>query len=590
MGYTVTYQESANNFVNTDQTIKGRQIPSIIFGDIADGKLTPDIPHDHAGQIYIGQNTGNQKVRMWVAAGAGLLGGWKEISIPDVPDGLVSRNTPNNYTDHEQTILGRQIVTVVQRDRSPDMHPPLTPAFIGQMYIDTSKSPIDLYISANGLSWEKLSDVYHTDSEVKLNYPNNFTDTNQTINGRPIVSCIVSSTEPSITPDYIGQIFFQYTPGASQKPRAKMWVASGTNTTADWKIVSDDTEIPDHVVVKNESNNFTNVEQFINHNQIMTMIDGAYTLPTKDTKLDFDGQLFITRKNSNVDDFAAWMGFKNALGQTKWLPIFHEGNLPQNVAVLDKSNTFDEPLQYIRDKENQPGEQTRIIGCRQLQDGDEVRNTKPVMLGEVILKQTPHNVADPDMGNQWQVHVGSSHRFGGFTKLANVEHPNLWHERQYMGDMTRAITGCRVIDNHPIENNEAPATAGEICIHKRNEGGKVYRDIYIARVAADANSWTKIFDGQYQLVANLEESNNFTNRHQYLGEYVDNNMAAYECIPGVRNVTTQVKGNITPTRRGEIVIQETDKGAGLTEFQTWMSVREGNKDAWTLISSSTIMI
>ncbi|MGL5717260.1 MAG: hypothetical protein ACRCX2_29885 [Paraclostridium sp.] len=594
-GYTVSYQETANNYDHTSQTIKGRQIPSIIFGDIPDQKLTPDVQPDHAGQMYIGQNIGNQQIRIWFAAGSGLLGGWKELVIPEVPTDVVQRTKANNFTEEAQTILGKQIVSVSQRPKSPHDYPEFYPSVVGQMYINTAKSPLELYISSDGLTWTNLSELYHTESEVKLDAPNNFTNTSQTINNRPIPTVMTSPNEPSLVPEFIGQLYFQYIPHSDTHDEARMWVASGTSSISDWKKVSDDTSVPDHVVTTDKKNSFTEIEQYINHNQIMTIQDGAWSIPSSSTPLDFDGQIYMCRhkaQDGSIDDIAAWMGIMNGTKKS-WYPLFSKGNGGGDVtgaAMLDKQNEFTVPNQYIEDKDNQPGVPTRITGCRLLSDAESVSNMRPVMLGEMILKQSDPNVADPDMGNIWRVHVATSHRLAGFTELANAKTPNIWHERQYLGDISRAITGCRVVDNHPVENNLAPISAGEIAIHKRVTGGKTYRDVYVALSAADANSWVQIIDGQYQQVANLEHSNNFYNRHQYLGEYSSTDKSSYECIPGVRTVTTEVKGNITPKRRGEIVIQEKEIGGGLTEFQTWMSVREGNKDAWTLISSSTILV
>lgn len=588
---SVVYQESANNFTDTRQNIKGAQITTIKTFGVG----VPTGSGDFIGQLGI-STTAQAETLMYVYNGVE----WKLVGKSgnaNMPDEVVLEDRKNNFTEVDQRIEDCQITYMDTGSRSIANIAIKGP---GHMYVYESNPP-KMYMSFDGVDWTQLQTEYDQSSgDVKLNAANNFTNPNQSIMDRNIVN-IIKTTLPAptsgIVPSREGELYIQLAEGTSDR-KARMWISNNAGGWK-WEPLTHIYELPNTVVQTSKVNNFEATEQTIAGKQIVSFIDGGDQTPGQSgAKPDYDGQFYIAvhTNTSGLKDVAIWVAQGN-----QWLPI--QEDLDKNtIARTDKSNRFSVPEQIL----GEGGPDARwLIGARHKFSGHSPiadLHWKVQNIGEITIYENSTTVprelsiwmgisknSDPNSNlNEWA--MVWSNKQGDMDQYARLDQPNDFVPFQYInsGNKRHMINTGHEGGSGTPKRSLVPVAPGDS--YTRSYSHPSYgttREIWMAAIEGDTESWHRMLDETSKDVVFNDRQNNFETRDQFLGLDTDTkrNRIMGSRINHVPN--SAVYNGVIPRMTGECVINErydenfpSDESKKIIEI--WMAVGTGRK-SWIKI-------
>lgn len=555
---SVVYQESANNFTDTRQNIKGAQIATIK----AFGVGAPSAGGDFVGQLGTGMTAQGESL-LYVYNGTD----WKLVGTSgtaNIPDEVVMENRKNNFTEVDQRIEDCQITYIDTGTRTVDNIAIKGP---GHIYVYEAPEP-KLYMSFDGTSWTQLNTEHDKiEGDVKLDAANNFLNPDQAIMGRNIVN-IIKGAQPAPTsgvdPTREGELYIQVAEATSDR-KARMWVSSNVGGWK-WEPLTHIYELPATVAQTSKGNNFEATNQTIAGNQILSFIDGGNQNPgDSGAKPDYDGQFYVAVKTrlNGTKDVAIWVAKEN-----QWLPVQEDIDLA-TIVRNDISNRFSHPEQLL----GEGGANARhLIGARHKHSGASPiadGNWRVQNIGEITIYENVNTVprevsiwvgVAKDMtssANEWAL-VWSNMQ-GDVTEYARVDQSNDFVPFQYInsGSKRHMInTGHEGGAGSP-KKSLVPVAPGDT--YTRSYSHPSYgttRELWMAAIEGDTESWHRILDETSKDVVFNNRQNNFETRDQFLGLDTDTKRNR---IMGSRihhTPNSVIYNGVVPRMTGECVINE----------------------------------
>ena len=556
---SVVYQESANNFTDTRQNIKGAQIATIE----AFGMSPPSGGGDFVGQLGSATTAAGESL-LYVYNGVE----WKLVGqsgTANIPDEVVMEDRKNNFTEVDQRIEDCQITYIDTGTRSIANVAIKGP---GHIYVYDSTPP-KMYMSFDGNEWTQLqTENDKSDGDVKLTAANNFTNPAQSIMGRNIVN-IIKTTLPAdtsgITPTREGELYIQLAEGTSDR-KARMWISNNAGGWK-WEPLTHIYELPRTVVQTSKVNNFEATEQTIAGHQIMSFIDGGDQTPGQSgLRPDYDGQFYLaTHTNTQGDkDVGIWVAEGNS-----WLPIREDINLA-TIARTDKSNRFTHPEQLLGEGGGNArwlsGNRVKFSGHSPLADQHwRVQNVGEITVYEntaVIPKEisvwmgVTKNPSDTSNAGEWAM-IWSS-KTGAIDEYAKLNQSNVFAPMQYIsnGAKNHLINVGHEGGAGSPKKTLVPMAPGDTYTQSYSHPslGET-RNIWIAAIEGDTESWKRVLCEDDKDVVLTSNKNHFQNRNQFLGLEADTKR---DRIMGARlnNTTGPAYNGVKPTMFGEVVVCE----------------------------------
>lgn len=175
----VAVKNDQNNFKDGRQTILNQSIASI------NPSINRPANPVRSGEIYLQKanpNTG-EKAKMWVST-SNAIGGfeWSGVSY-SLDEDIVYRNVSNNFTNKEQKLMGKQLMSFASRGDQPPTG--YLPDYDGQFYIafktlSTGKRDAAVWV-ANNQTWIPITSALDPDRIVVKDQPNEYSNANQAI-------------------------------------------------------------------------------------------------------------------------------------------------------------------------------------------------------------------------------------------------------------------------------------------------------------------------------------------------------------------------------------------------------------------------
>ena len=557
---SVVYQESANNFTDTRQNIKGAQIATIK----AFGVGAPIGGGDFVGQLGSGMTAQGESL-LYVYNGTD----WKLVGssgVANIPDEVVMENRKNNFTEVDQRIEDCQITYIDTGTRTVEN---IAIKGVGHIYVYESAEP-KLYMSFDGATWTQLNTEHDkVEGDVKLDAANNFLNPDQTIMGRNIMN-IIKGSQPAptsgVAPTREGELYIQVAEATTDR-MARMWISANVGGWK-WEPLTHIYELPATVVQTSKSNNFESTGQTIAGHQISSFIDGGDQTPEQSGAIPaYDGQFYIAVHTNvgGMKDVAIWVAKGN-----QWLPI-QEDIDKSTIARTDKSNRFTHPEQILGEG---GGNARWLIGSRvKFSGGAPIADNKWKVqnIGEITVYENntvvPRELSiwmgvsknsDPTSNlNEWAL-VWSSKQ-GDAVNFARVDQPNDFVPFQYInsGSKRHMInTGHEGGPGSP-KHSLVPVAPGDT--YTRSYSHPSYgttRELWMAAIEGDTESWHKILDETSKEVVFNDRQNNFQTRDQFLGLDSDTKRNR---IMGSRihhTPNSVIYNGVIPRMTGECVINE----------------------------------
>lgn len=606
---SVVYQESANNFTDTRQNIKGAQIATIK----AFGVGIPVGAGDFVGQLGSGMTAQGESL-LYVYNGTD----WKLVgqSGPgSLPDTVVQENLKNNFTEIDQRIEDCQIPYVDMGTRAVNSVAIKGP---GHIYI-LDVTPPKIYMAMDGTEWTQIQTEHDNNSgDVKLNAANDFSHPDQRVMGRAITTILKGPNAPTVAtipPTREGEIYVQLAEGTADR-KARMWISNNSGGWK-WESLSHISDLPNTVVQTSKNNDFQPTQQTIAGNQILSFIDGGDQTPAQSgAKPDYEGQFYMA-VHTNIQgnkDVAIWVANGN-----QWLPIQQDIELA-TIARTDKSNRFSQPHQILGeggpDARWLTGARIKFSGHSPLADTHwRVQN-----VGEITVYENstavPREISvwvgvsiNPDPNtNAGEWAMVWSNKQGAMDNIAFTDERNEFIPLQYInngGKKSLINTGHEGGAGSP-RNHVVPVAPGDTYTQSYSHPGYgETRNLWMAAIEADTTSWKRMLAADDKDVILSDKENHFLTRNQYLGDISDTKrdriMGARYHIAGS---PTGIVG-IAPTMFGEVVVTEkydpnfpsdVDEmiveahlavGFGDQGRKSWIKIGEAKKKALQIIDDGT---
>lgn len=405
--------DSANDFKDI-QSVKGNAIVTVINGTHADpnGNVTPDYP----GQLYIYEDETNKVTDYYISD---ANGGWDMLNEEINTANFVRTNITNNFESAEQTILKNQIVTVIVKAVPPNEQP----KFIGQVYLDTSKTDSNVYLaisrslSPDGANWVCLNTPANMPDEVvREDLTNNFTVQRQQINGNQIASILHGSTPPpAADSQHLGRVYVE---NDGTNIKAYICVPTG-ELTYEYKPIT--ATVGNEYARKDKVNNFIAVDdqgdkegQLIHGNPSMSVIVRDGLPDATNIRPEFKGQLYIYRKplndGSGEYDTAMWIA-DDGTSKLQWTPL--QRNWGNIFFRKDIENKITWPVQIMQMEDNTDSIEF-IMGAKRIKGLP--TTLKPSRVGEVVISEMDFTPPTPSI---YRVFIALSDREGDWLKVSD---------------------------------------------------------------------------------------------------------------------------------------------------------------------------
>lgn len=402
----------ASNDFKEIQSVNGNAIVTVINGTDADpnGKVTPAYP----GQLYIYEDETNSTTDYYISD---ANGGWDMINEEINTANFAKHNIANNFELSDQKILQKQIVSVIVKAVPPNEQP----NFVGQLYLDTSKTENNVFIaisrelSPDSANWVSLNLPNNLPDEVvREDLTNDFTVQRQQINGNQIASVVYASTPPpAADSQHLGRVHIE---NDGTNIKAYFCVPSGA---LDYEYKPITAEIGSEYVKRDEANNFValdvdgnKVGQSIHGKPVMSVyVRGA--LPSAVTP-EYPGQLYIYRKlltdGSGEYDTAMWIADNNA-GTLQWTPL--QRDLSGLFFRKDIENKITWPVQIMQMNDDTDSIEY-IMGAKRIKGLPTA--LKPSRVGEVVISEVDFEPPAPSI---YRVYVALSNVTGDWLKISD---------------------------------------------------------------------------------------------------------------------------------------------------------------------------
>lgn len=555
MNRTVAYQETANNFSDIRQQIKGVQVSTIkMFG-----AQPPVGSGDFVGQMGLSADVhGNSLLYVYNIGGWALVG---TSGTANIPDEVVMEDRANNFTDVNQRIEDCPIAYVDSGTRLPENVAIKGP---GHIYVYES-NPVQVYMSTDGTDWVRIRTTGDDMDFVEITKANNFTNPNQTIQDHAIASVLKGSLTPDaagVKPSREGELYIQVAEGTADR-KARLWVASNFGGWK-WEALTHLFELPNTVAMTSKINDFQATQQTIAGRQILSFVDGGDQTPEQSKiPADYDGQLYIAVHDRihGGKDASVWI----ANGNT-WLPMLPDMELG-TIVRTNKSNIYSNPNQFLNggaDARWLAGNRIKFSGASPIAD----TRWKALHVGEVTIYENrsvfPNEYSawmavkvnpDPDTNiGEWAMIWSNKH--ADLDSIAKTDRSNTFAPLQYITDGSKKhlITVAREGGAGSPKGTIVPMSAGETYTQSYNNPGTgETRHIWMSALEADTESWVRLHTANDTDVARTNTPNNFETREQFLGKNGDTKR---DRIMGARLTTGAVYNGVAPTMFGEVVVSE----------------------------------
>lgn len=555
-GGLVAYLDKVNDFIEANQTIKGKQIVTVV-------PFLTDLPTsspDFEGQLAICRKGDDDSMLLFVGykdSSGPLM--WEEIS----PEGFAKLDEPNNFQDFDQKIKDNQIVSFINGgDQNPEQtHRP--PQYNGQLYVafktlESGKPDVAMWIGTDvgtgKPTWLPILNGAKDLSKVaKLDMSNVFENAQQYLGpldkGRMFVGFrqktggSTPDKDPAWIADVDGEEVLHFDTSVTPT-KLSLWKAFQVTDqgAANWKMIwSSDGNIDTSNFAKlDASNNFEELVQTIGdsadeRNLVGFRVKQGGTAPGQDAawlaKVIGEETVFIDDSVNPVQT-SIWKAVSIANPQSEnWVEIWNSAGGKfddKNYAKLDASNNFKNPVQTL----GPAGQDRKITGCRVKTDvaPSADPNWKATVVGEETLfantSATPAQYSlwkaikvNPTSSNvgEWQMVWSSNAGPLDPSRVAFKDAENIFIQGQRIGNDSHSaiITTFSEGSQHPYDR-QYPVTKGEMYMETTGhvgEGSGYQRKFYIARTEGDERSWQCIYDeAQYtQILADVSANRTAVN-------------------------------------------------------------------------------
>ncbi|MGL4523028.1 MAG: hypothetical protein ACRCWQ_10795 [Bacilli bacterium] len=484
-------KDKANNFSNLSQTILNKQIPYVDQGYIS----VDHVPIKGQGHIYIDASVVDQpRVHIaMVATGGGYQ--WVQITDHTELDNIAMKNTQNNFKDGRQTIINQSIASI-----NPSLSKPLAPVRSGEMFLkkgDSTKGEkpalwISTSTATGAFEWVPVSASLDQDI-VYRNVKNNFTEFNQTIVGKQIMSFASRGDQPpsGYKPDYDGQMYIAFKTLSTGTKDAAVWVANG-NT---WVPLSANLD-PSKVAMKDKENEFTNASQTIKTGTESSQITGARIKlgdqsPIADSsyKATMLGEVCVYKNDSVVpSEISVWLAISINPSPTtnagEWTMIYSSKMDYTKMARTDLGNTF-EKGQRIIGATNKPQD---VVTARFEYDDTPKNKYRALNVGELFITDQEQPGGAPDEIDVWMAHKPNDPSSWvkiydkPIDKIVRSNEETFFTDKLFLGAPSNTkrlrINGAREAKG-TVYNTTMPLQLGETVMCEVVEGSKTYIVIYM---------------------------------------------------------------------------------------------------------------
>lgn len=496
------HRDKANNFANRNQTIGNDQIPYIQQGILS----VDNIAIKGVGHMYINIADPVSPIIHIACAIAG--GGFEWVLITDhtITDNVVMKNAQNNFKDGRQTILNQSIATV-----NPSLNRPTTPVRSGEFFLkkgDVAKGEKpQMWVSSStaigGFEWTPVS--YSLDEDlVYRNKRNNFTEPNQTIVGKQIMTFATRGDQPPVgyKADYDGQFYVAFKTLSGGNKDVAVWVASGQT----WIPLTQNLD-PSKVVLTNKENVFTVANQsFKIGDRDNSQITGARiklgrNSPIADSlyKATMLGEVCIYKNDSVVpSEISIWVAISinpnPATNAGEWTMIYSSKFDQTKIAMTDKANTFDKPQKVV----GFGNHEYDFMSSRLVYDeGSPVGRVVPFGVGETFMIEQEQPGGRPD-----DIQVFMSTKSNDSTrwikiydkpieKIVRSNEQTFFTEKLFLGAVTdtkrKRVIGAREKPDGTVYNTTAPTQLGETVMCTEKVGKDDWVVIYMCAFDPDGS-------------------------------------------------------------------------------------------------------
>lgn len=486
-------KDKANNFANLSQTILNKQIPYVDQGFVS----VDSVPIKGQGHIYIDMSSVSEPKVFLAAISSG--GGYEWVRITDHTelDNVVMKNTQNNFKDGRQTILNQSVASV-----NPSLNKPAAPVRSGEMYLkkgDPSKGEKpQLWIAAStatgAFEWIPVSHSLDDDVVIRTK-PNNFTNANQQLIGKQILSFASRGDQPPVgyKADYDGQLYIAFKTLSTGKKDAAVWVANGDT----WVPVTSNID-PEKVVMTDKANEFSNATQGIKNGGELSQITGARiklggTSPIADTsyKATMLGEVCIYKNDSTTpSQISIWVAISinpDALSNAgEWTMVYSSARDYTKFAKTDVTNVFEKVQKF----EGFGNHQYDIMPARIVDDErTPIGRILPSGVGETFMIRTE---GVPPQQDQYEVYMSTkaadSTRWlkiydKPIDKIVRSNEKTFFTERLYLGDANNTkklqVNGAREKKDGTVYNTTLPLQLGETVMCTERIGNEDWIVIYM---------------------------------------------------------------------------------------------------------------
>lgn len=503
------------------------------------------------------------------------------------PKSFVYQEIPNDFTDHKQTIKGKQIVSVKPfRKQAPDVTE--RPDYVGQIGIGSKDdgSPL-VYVSGSSPQsvngWDLVSTGPYTDSFANKDKANNFANENQTILNYQI---------PYIQQGFIavenvairGQGHMYVDMSTVSQP--KVYVATVASAGGfEWVRITDHTEI-DNVVMKNTQNNFKDGRQTI-LNQSIASINPSINRPSQPVR---SGEMFLKKGDPTKGEKPQlWISSSTATGSFEWIPVNHATD--SDIVYRNAANNFTDHKQTLK------GKQIISFASR----GDQTpQGYKPDYDGQMYIAFKTLSGGQRDAA-VWVANADTWVPLTSNLDPAKVvmtdkenEYSNPKQSIKNGGELSQ-ITGARIKagGNSPIADTSYKATMlGEICIYKNDSVVPSQISVWVAisinpDALTNAGEWTMVYSSttDYTKFAKIDTANTFDKIQKVKG-FMDK---PYDVVTARFEYDENPKGKVNPTSVGQMYITDLEQpGPVADEIDIFVAHKVGDSSSWLKIYDKPI--
>lgn len=411
----VVVEDSDNNFTEYDQRIQGAQIASVTTGthDAANEPIRGNghiyiKNNDYTPEVYISHDTTNGPA-------------WMRFADHQFLDDLIYRDTPNDFTNGEQSISGSPIASVSSSILNP-VASGIEPGRPGEIWVQLGKATdnqmprmwIAKEMNVPGVShWEEMSsgasgvpaNVAVTDRK------NNFTETKQEICGKQIMTFIdggdQNPAQSGLKANYDGQFYI-----AIRGDEPAIWIAKGNK----W--------IPMYanVVMENRVNRFVPLQEMGVGSRIVRLTgasQGTVNPLTVALVPLTDGEIYVQTIEHPHGGFDrhVWVAGEGA-DTASWIKIYDDRDY--TLVRTDETNHFINKIQYLGIEGDTAKEM--VMGARYYGDkdgSDSPNNYTPQRTGEIMV------LKEEDEGEFfWVTYMGIvDGRKKAWTEISHVKIP-----------------------------------------------------------------------------------------------------------------------------------------------------------------------